>query len=133
VNAPKNTDTIACTVAALGLYPIKSCAGIELRDALRVRPARAGRLLPAIGERGVRQGTGLTFAAGCGSNRLARRAKLGTVAPRRVKGCGQGEWGAGLGVRAVGNDGEHGEHEPQRDAAHTARQRLGDCREGVQG
>jgi len=36
VNAPKNTDTIACTVAALGLYPIKSCAGIELRDALLV-------------------------------------------------------------------------------------------------
>jgi len=36
VNAPKDSDNTACTVAALALYPIKSCAGIETRDALLV-------------------------------------------------------------------------------------------------
>ena len=36
MNTPKNSDTTACTVAALGLYPIKSCAGIETREALLV-------------------------------------------------------------------------------------------------
>jgi uncharacterized protein len=36
VSTPAPADNITCTVAALALHPIKSCAGIDLREALLV-------------------------------------------------------------------------------------------------